>query len=40
MIITKGKPVSVGEVINEEIIVPLGITQGQLSSAMGSVVGL
>ncbi len=35
MIITKRKPVSVGEMINEEFIVPLGITQGQLSSAMG-----
>lgn len=29
MIITKRKPVSVGEMINEEFIVPLGITQGQ-----------
>ncbi len=35
MIITKRKPVSVGEMINEEFIAPLGITQGQLSSAMG-----
>jgi len=34
MIITKRKPVSVGEMINEEFIAPLGITQGQLSSAM------
>ena len=28
MIITKRKPVSVGEMINEEFIAPLGITQG------------
>ena len=35
MIITKRKPISVGEMINEEFLAPLGITQGQLASAMG-----
>lgn len=35
MIVTKRQPVSVGEMITEEFMVPLGITQGQLSSAMG-----
>ena len=35
MILTKRQPVSVGEMITEEFIVPLGITQGQLASAMG-----
>jgi addiction module HigA family antidote len=35
MIITKRKPVSVGEMITEEFIAPLSITQGQLASAMG-----
>ena len=35
MILTKRQPVSVGEMITEEFLVPLGITQGQLSSAMG-----
>ena len=35
MILTKRKPVSVGEMITEEYLVPLGITQGQLASAMG-----
>ena len=35
MIITKRKPVSVGEIITEEYLKPLGITQGQLGQAMG-----
>jgi len=35
MIITKRKPVSVGEIITEEYLKPLGITQGQLGHAMG-----
>ena len=35
MILTKRQPVSVGEMIIEEFIAPLGITQGQLASAMG-----
>jgi len=35
MILTKRQPVSVGEMITEEFILPLGITQGQLASAMG-----
>ena len=35
MNITKRQPVSVGEMINEEYLVPLGITQGQLAEAMG-----
>lgn len=35
MIITKRQPVSVGEMITEEFMVPLEITQGQLARAMG-----
>lgn len=35
MIITKRQPVSVGEMITEEFMVPLGITQGELADAMG-----
>ncbi len=35
MILTKRQPVSVGEMITEEFMVPLGITQGQLASAIG-----
>ncbi len=35
MILTKRQPVSIGEMIVEEFMVPLGITQGQLASAMG-----
>ncbi|MEW6078601.1 MAG: HigA family addiction module antitoxin [Thermodesulfobacteriota bacterium] len=34
MIATKRRPVSVGEMITEEFLLPLGITQGQLASAM------
>ncbi len=35
MIVTKRKPVSVGEMLSEEFMAPLRITQGQLSEAMG-----
>ena len=35
MNITKQPPVSVGEMLTEEFISPLGITQGQLAEAMG-----
>ena len=35
MIITKRQPVSVGEMITEEFLDPIGITQGQLAKAMG-----
>lgn len=35
MNITKRQPVSTGEMITEEFLVPLGITQGQLAGAMG-----
>lgn len=35
MNITKRKPVSVGEMITEEFMIPLKITQGQLAIAMG-----
>lgn len=35
MNITKRQPVSVGEMITEEYLVPLAITQGQLAEAMG-----
>jgi addiction module HigA family antidote len=35
MKITKRQPVSVGEMITEEFLVPLGLTQGKLAEAMG-----
>jgi antitoxin HigA-1 len=35
MLMTKRKPVSVGEILNEEFLTPLGLTQGQLAQAMG-----
>ncbi len=35
MITTKRQPVSVGEMITEEYLEPLDITQGQLAQAMG-----
>ena len=35
MNITKRQPASVGEMITEEYLVPLAITQGQLAQAMG-----
>jgi len=35
MNITKRQPVSVGEIITEEFLVPMGLTQGKLAEAMG-----
>jgi len=35
MITTKRKPVSVGEMLTEEFMQPLGIDQGQLAAALG-----
>lgn len=35
MMMTTRKPVSVGEMLREEFLVPLGLTQGQLAQAMG-----
>lgn len=35
MNITKRQPVSVGEMITEEFLVPMGLTQAQLAAAMG-----
>jgi len=35
MNITKRQPVSVGEMITEEFLVPMGLTQGKLAEAMG-----
>jgi len=35
MILTKRKPVSVAEMMIEEFMAPLGITQGQLAATMG-----
>ena len=35
MNITKRQPVSVGEIITEEFLVPLDLTQGQLADAVG-----
>jgi len=35
MNITKRQPVSVGEMITDEFLVPMGLTQGQLAEAMG-----
>lgn len=35
MLMTECKPVSVGEMLREEFMVPLGLTQGQLAEAMG-----
>ena len=33
--ITKRKPASIGEILNEEFIQPLSLTQGELADAMG-----
>ncbi len=33
--ITKRKPAGIGEILNEEFIRPLGLTQGELADAMG-----
>ena len=35
MLATKRKPASVGEILIEEFMVPLGLTQGALAEAMG-----
>lgn len=35
MNITERQPVSVGEIISEEFLAPMGLTQGQLAEAMG-----
>ena len=35
MLLTKRKPVSVGEILTEEFMEPLGITQSALAEAMG-----
>ena len=35
MIVTKRQPTSIGEMITEEYLAPLGLTQGQLAKAMG-----
>lgn len=35
MLMTERKPISVGEMLREEFMEPLGLTQGQLADAMG-----
>lgn len=35
MLITKRKPVSVGEILKEEFLKPMDVTQAQLAGAMG-----
>ncbi len=35
MIMTERQPVSVGEMLNEEFMVPMGLTQARLADAMG-----
>ena len=35
MLITKRRPVSVGEMLEQEFMVPLGLTQTELAKAMG-----
>jgi len=35
MLMTKRKPVSVGEILTEEFMQPMGLTQGALAKAMG-----
>ncbi|MCA3629413.1 MAG: HigA family addiction module antidote protein [Methylobacterium sp.] len=35
MLMSERKPVSVGEMLREEFMEPLGLTQGQLADAMG-----
>lgn len=35
MIITKRQPVSIGEMLKEEFLTPMNITQNQLANAMG-----
>ena len=36
MLMTTRKPASVGEILTEEFIVPMGLTQGALAQAMGA----
>jgi addiction module HigA family antidote len=35
MLITKRRPASIGEILAEEFMTPLGLTQGDLAKAMG-----
>jgi len=35
MLTTKRKPVTIGEVLTEEFMEPMGLTQGALAEAMG-----
>lgn len=35
MLTTKRKPASVGEILTEEFLMPMGLTQGALAQAMG-----
>lgn len=35
MLIPKGKPARIGEILKEEFFTPLGISQGELAEAMG-----
>jgi addiction module HigA family antidote len=35
MLMTKRKPASVGEILSEEFMAPMGLTQGTLAEAMG-----
>ena len=35
MLMTKRKPASVGEILSEEFMEPMGLTQGTLADAMG-----
>jgi plasmid maintenance system antidote protein VapI len=35
MLMTKRKPASVGEILTQEFIEPMGLTQGALAGAMG-----
>ncbi|MBF0167591.1 MAG: HigA family addiction module antidote protein [Alphaproteobacteria bacterium] len=35
MLMTKRKPAGVGEILNEEFLEPLGLTQAELAAAMG-----
>jgi len=35
MLMTKRKPVSVGEILTDEFMQPMGLTQGALATAMG-----
>jgi addiction module HigA family antidote len=35
MLVTKRRPVSVGEILTEEFMIPMGLTQAALADAMG-----